>query len=118
MTETTPSDRLTEVAETSEQVVYYNGRRGTYHTWYDQDDYEPVTTAILMAVASLREVDPVELESLNDVIDPDALNELFVHWNREIPRSGGGSVSFSFAGYEVTIQSDGEIVLEEKVYQI
>ena len=112
MSETAPRDSLTSVDETSGRTVYYDEDRGTYHTWCDGNSYEPVSTALLLTVSSVFEVDPDDLETLSDYIEPDALNALFGHWRRNGARADGGSVSFPFAECTVTVHANGELVIK------
>lgn len=56
-------------------------------------------------VAAYSDTRPLELPALHDVIDPDALDALFRS------REGDGTVVFRYAGYEVTVGSDGEVDL-------
>ncbi|MCU4741951.1 hypothetical protein OB955_20615 [Halobacteria archaeon AArc-m2/3/4] len=112
MAGTAPSDRLTPVGNGSERTVYYDDTRGTYHTWYDDEDYEPVSTALLMAVSAVLGVEATDLEALHECVDPDALNDIFVHWRGDEPRVGDGSIAFRFAHCAVVVHADGEIVIE------
>ncbi|AHF98768.1 hypothetical protein HALLA_07750 [Halostagnicola larsenii XH-48] len=107
-----PSDRLRKVGEATGQVVYYDDGQGTYHTWCDNDESEPVSTALLVTVSSVFGVEPEDLDALGECIDPDALNAIFVHWRGDEPRIGDGSVSFSFSRCDVTVRSDGEIIID------
>lgn len=105
-------DRLTCVGDDG-QPVYYDERRGTYHTWYDDHDRDAASTALAMAVATIRETDPGALEPLAARVDPEALDAIVAGWQEEEDgRTSDGSVSFSFAQCRVTIYSDGEIVIE------
>ena len=114
MSGTTPTktDRLTPVDDSSGRTVYRDPDRGTYHVWYDAATYEPVSTAVLFAVSSVLDAEPDDLEPLADAVEPDALNELCVHWRRREPPAADGSVSFSFAQCRVTVWADGEIVID------
>lgn len=53
-----------------------------------------------------EEVRPPTYESLHDVVDPEALDALFAARSDGTPRPGG-TVSFPFAGYDITIEHDG-----------
>lgn len=68
-----------------------------------------VSQTVITTVAEAKGVDPLELEPLYSVIDPDALNKLFQ------PSLGAPNPSlnlqFSMAGCEVEIQGDGEVVV-------
>ncbi|WP_137283362.1 HalOD1 output domain-containing protein [Halorussus salinisoli] len=78
---------------------------------YDRD--EPLSTAVIHAVADAADVDPAELGTpLYDQIDPDALDNLFSDKHNGMPR-GSGHVVFSLLDYEVTVYSDGYVVVRE-----
>ena len=111
MTGTAPRDNLTSVDETSGRTVYYDEDRGTYHVWYDGNSCEPVSTAVLLTISSVLEVDPTDLETLSERIEPDALNALVSHWRRDKPQVGGGSISFPFSECTVTVHANGELVI-------
>ncbi|RQG88933.1 hypothetical protein EA462_11100 [Natrarchaeobius halalkaliphilus] len=107
----TPTGRLTPVENAAGRTVYYDEDQRTYHTWCDDDDYEPVSTALLAVVSSVIGTDPVELESLSDRVDPDALNAMVHHW-RTGGSDGGGSISFTFSDCGITVLASGEIVID------
>lgn len=76
-------------------------------------DGEQLSTAVVMALADVAGVDPAEIGvPLYDVIDPDALDNLFSDKHDGSPRMGG-KVIFTILDYEVTVQSYGEIVIRE-----
>ncbi|MDR9431077.1 MAG: HalOD1 output domain-containing protein [Natronomonas sp.] len=62
---------------------------------------------IVRTVATEADSDPVELPPLYDAIDPDALDAL-------VDRMSNGTVSFAYAGYEVTVRGDESIDLDER----
>lgn len=62
--------------------------------------------AVLETLAVRTDSDITELPSLYDVIDPEALDDLFA--DRE-----NGTVAFDYCGHEVTISQSGEIIVEE-----
>lgn len=73
---------------------------------------DPVSMAVVEAVAAREGVDPVELSPpLNDAIDPDALDSLFS--SRADESAGIESLQFEFCGYTVTLSGDGDVTLEE-----
>ncbi|THE64869.1 hypothetical protein D8Y22_10890 [Salinadaptatus halalkaliphilus] len=114
MSGTAPTDRLTPVDEPTGRTVYRDDREGTYHTWCDDTDYEPASTALLTVVSSILEIDPIDLEPLSERVDPDALNALVGHWTESPTTPHGGSISFPFADCDVTVRSDGEIVIDPR----
>lgn len=69
-----------------------------------------VSERVVAAVAAARDEDPLELPPLYDVIDPDALNNLFAH-GFSGRRNGSGRVSLMLADCEVVVHSDGEIAV-------
>lgn len=65
--------------------------------------------SIVEAVAEREGVPPMELEpALADSIDPDALEALLDRSRSPSPVE----IRFDYAGYGVTVDSDGEIVVE------
>lgn len=77
------------------------------------DREEPLSTAVIDAVADAAELDPAELGArLYDQVDPDALDNLFGDRHDGTPR-GSGHVSFSLLDYEITVYSDGHVVVRE-----
>lgn len=78
-----------------------------------QGHAEPPSVAAIRAVADAADVDPAELGTpLYDQIDPDALDALFDDRPNGTPR-GSGHVTFSLLGYDVTVYSDGHVVVNE-----
>ncbi|MFC6765805.1 HalOD1 output domain-containing protein [Natrinema soli] len=70
----------------------------------------PVSIRVVEAVAARDGVDPLELSPpLHDAVDPTALDALF-----EPTGSGNrtaGTVSFTYRGHRVHVESDGRITL-------
>lgn len=69
-----------------------------------------VSERVVTAVADARDVDSLELPPLFDVINPDALDQLFDHGLSD-GTNGPGRVVFMFAGCEVEVHSDGEVTV-------
>lgn len=69
-------------------------------------EHPPISERVVRQVAASTGRDPLDLPILHDVVDPDALDTL-------IEGASDGRVTFTYAGREVTIASDGEITLEE-----
>lgn len=92
--------------------VEYDTDSGTYRTFYDPDAESP-SIRIAEAVATIKEADPTALDQLDAAVDPDALDAVFGP-TRESP-GNHGSVSFVYEGLTVTVHSDGEIELRERV---
>ncbi|WP_411963939.1 HalOD1 output domain-containing protein [Haloferax sp. YSMS24] len=49
----------------------------------------PVSKAVVEAVAAAKDVDPLSIQPLYEVVDPDALDLLFASPSSETIRSGG-----------------------------
>ncbi|USZ73171.1 HalOD1 output domain-containing protein [Natronosalvus halobius] len=118
MSHRSPTDRLVRAGGTADRPIYYDDRRGTYHAWYDGGTYEPVTTAVLMAVSAALEADIETLEPLATAVDPEALDDLFIRSARSQPRSPGRTnalvVSFEYAECGIRIHESGEIVIDPR----
>ncbi|WP_312909252.1 HalOD1 output domain-containing protein [Natronosalvus caseinilyticus] len=124
MSHRSPTDRLVRAGGTADRPIYYDDRRGTYHTWYEGGTYEPVTTAVLMAVSEALETDLESLEPLAAAVDPEALDDLFTRGvrpqfqSRSQSRSRGGTnalvVSFEYAECRIRIHESGEIVIDPR----
>lgn len=80
---------------------------GTYSARYDWSDVTP-STAIIEAVSTVADADPVELDPLHRVVDPDAIDELLdPAGNAE----GGVEVTFRYESVHVSARRDGRITL-------
>lgn len=67
---------------------------------------EPTSHAVVAAVASETGTDPMALEPLYDVFDPDALDALFA---ADGAGSGTARVEFVYGGCEVCVRDDGSV---------
>lgn len=77
----------------------------------ERDDRRP-SHAVIETIAELDGVEitaitPPEYEPLYSVVDTDALDALFASTGRTGERVG--RVEFEYAGYEVTVYSDGRV---------
>ena len=81
-----------------------------YVVQYDRLNNEPLSVAVVDAVATFCNENVTELEPLHYTINADALERLFE------PRANGvrsgGSVVFEYNDCLVTISADGEIQIE------
>ncbi|WIV68664.1 HalOD1 output domain-containing protein [Natrialbaceae archaeon AArc-T1-2] len=82
----------------------------------EQSQHMTPSQAVVEAVADAESVPPESLcppeyDPLHSVIDPQALDALFEPRADGTPRSSG-RVSFTFCGYDVTVDSDGTVTLE------
>lgn len=104
------SDGLSEGPETKWRQVAQR--------WFDVGADEELTTAIVYAVAEAKGVAPLDLEAppLYESVDASALEATFFGQNvSEQDRQGVGTVEVRYAGYLVTIRSDGWIRVAEPV---
>lgn len=76
---------------------------GTFHSGTG-----PVSERIVKAVATVRDVDPIDLPPLYEVIDPDALDRLFPQG--ETPnRNSASRLIFTMADCTVVVDGTGYI---------
>lgn len=83
-----------------------NGRAQTETT--SNDVSTPLSQRVITEVAKELDADPLEIEPLYNVIDPDALNQLFESPARQGTRRSG-QVTFTLAGCEVSVHSEGSV---------
>lgn len=101
MTATEPSVSIDSKLEAKEVT-----RRG-----HLDGDNESVSETVVRAVGEALGKKVTEVEPLNGTVDPDALNALFdVRMNGET-RSGDGGAFFRLDGCDVTVYSDGRVVV-------
>jgi hypothetical protein len=84
-------------------------RTETHNVHYDPGTPVAPSETLVIAIADVDDVDPLELEPLYDTVDPDVVND-FVE-------SGGvpdvdGHVEFTFEGYDVTVHASGLFEIE------
>ena len=72
---------------------------------YDIAEGQPITGAVVDAVATADGTDPIELPPLYDSVDPDALDTLFERQREGIDLE----ITFSYAGYGIVVE-DGDRV--------
>lgn len=68
------------------------------------------STAVIQAVAVACNRDPLEMGAIYERVDPDALDAMFER-NRRLVDTGDLAVSFSYERHEVTVTSDGEVIV-------
>lgn len=70
--------------------------------------------AVLDAVATAEDVDPVDLPPLYDVVDPEKLDALFAPLAADPATARSrGEVRFRYAGHEVVVSASGTVDLRE-----
>lgn len=68
-----------------------------------------ISETVVLTVAEAVGVDPLELDPLYDIIDPDALNSLFRPSVGSPPTTM--TLQFSMAGCDVEVHGDGEVIV-------
>ncbi|WP_436912303.1 HalOD1 output domain-containing protein [Halosimplex marinum] len=87
------------------------GGAGTYYVKHDFGGSAELTTTLAHAISDATGVDVTDTGfTLNDHVDPEALDRLFK------PKDDGtarvdGHLSFAIWGYQVTVYSDGQIAI-------
>ena len=84
-----------------------SGEPGDETIVIDGTSSEPVTEAIVHAVASLTERDPLELRPLFDVLDPDAIEGIF---DRSVASDPPATATLTFTYEGCTVSTDGVTV--------
>lgn len=110
MTDSTEEPGVATDGET-DLLVTTDGR-GTYRGYHDPDR-RGLAETITLVLAEVEGTDPTAvIDEFGRYVEPDALDALFR--SRPDGRSRGpGHVELRIAGYDVTVYSDGDIVVEE-----
>lgn len=89
----------------------------SYHVQHDFDGPAELTTTLVHALSTVTGADVTDAGfTLNDFVDPDALDRLFGPKADGTPR-GDGHVGFQVWGHEVTVYSSGTIRISPPPYQ-
>ena len=88
----------------------HNTTTNTYDFIFDPET-ESVSVALLTSVAWLDGTDQTNLPMLADCIDPEALDDLFAHSTDGTGQRADCTLTFQYAGYEVCVESSGNISL-------
>lgn len=84
----------------------WNVHGNTRGTTDGATDWKEPATRVAEEVARANGVDPLELDPLYDVLDPNALNELVTRSSRDV------SIDFEYENRTVTVRSDGHVQVE------
>lgn len=90
--------------------VEYDPETDTYRTVHDFSDDTSLTTTLVLMLEEIMD-DDATLEVLYDVVDPDALDDIFRPRSAVTPYRRG-HVAFIVSDHQVTVFSDGVIVIE------
>lgn len=84
-------------------------RPTNHYSYHDPDGSATFSATVVHALADVMSADVTDVEfTLYDVIDPDALDRLFARSTDDAPPS---HLAFTVENYQVTVYSDGEIVI-------
>lgn len=74
-------------------------------------EHPSVSEEVVLSVAAAKGVDPLELDPLFDVIDPEALDALY---ERDADRTGSPRrVEFTYEGHRVAVGEDGSVTVSK-----
>lgn len=71
---------------------------------------EETSTAVVLAVAEITDVDVLELSPIYEVLDPDALDRFFVN-EQEGNRDGEAQIIFPFGNCWITVRPDDPVTV-------
>lgn len=97
------SDSLPNV----EDSVDYDPEAGVYRATFDSTSIEP-STAVVAAIADIRDVDPIELGPLSHTISPKSLNTLCSGRQKD----SDCTVDFEYLDCRIRISSYGLLEIE------
>lgn len=86
-----------------------NGADGTVRTTYDWSTMTP-STGVIETIAVAADREPMAIDPLYETLDPDALDRL-IRSSETQSNDEGTTVQFVFAGYDVTVQSNGTVAV-------
>ena len=81
-----------------------NDADGTVRTTHDWSEITP-STGVIETIAVAANCEPTAIEPLYETLDPDALDAVIQSG------AGGTTVQFVFAGYDVTVHSNGAVAV-------
>ena len=85
-------------------------RESRYEATFDPAAGDRASEAVVNAVGAVTGTDPLRLEPLYNVIDPDALDSLCTHARSP---AEAHQLRFSYEGFDVDVRTDGRVrVLE------
>ena len=82
-------------------------------TTFDWTGATSPSTALISAVATVNDVEPIALEPLFHAVDPDALDALFAPTGNVYDRLTG-RVEFDYAGHRIVIAASGRGYIYEE----
>lgn len=92
--------------------IRYEEAADTYRISYDWWRDQSLTTAVVLAVGAITNTPPTEMEPIHNVVDADALDDLYAPIDETRLRRDGSSTSFRFHDCGVTVFWNGEIEIQ------
>lgn len=89
----------------------YDPETHTYQFSHDWTSDERISTTIVYVVCALTNTPPTSINPLYETVNPDALDSLFSPLPTKTCRSSDATVSFTFNDCDVTVASDGDVVI-------
>jgi len=100
-----PDDSIGADLVTSIDSIEFCNEEGVFRASYD-GSRDRTSMAVLAVIAAADRSDPLDLPPLQSATDVDALDQLFRR------SDGGGSASFHYDEFDVTVFEDGSIEVE------
>jgi hypothetical protein len=91
--------------------VGYDEQMESYRIECSGDVGQSISTCVVLGVAELSGLDPIELRRLDSIVDAEAIDQLFGPSNQGDPSD---RVSFNYQDYRVTVYRDKEILLQAR----
>lgn len=89
--------------------IQYDESTRTYRLSCDGGRDHSISTEIVLAVSEITNTPPIEIEPMFEVIDPDALDDLYAPVDNAPLQRGGCSTFFRLHGCGVTVYPTGEV---------
>jgi len=106
-TESESRTRSVDCGTCSFESFEYHPDEGVHRAVFDGHEVAP-STAVVGALSTVADKDPLNIEPLHSTVDTDALNALFSGGKRS---EGDIHARFFVEGYSVTVSSCGSIVV-------
>lgn len=88
--------------------------RKVHHQFHDFTSDSSLSLTILEIIEQLSNADTTEMDgSLNEYVNPDALDSLFSPRFDGTPREDGGSISLELYDHDIVVHSDGHIIVSQ-----
>jgi hypothetical protein len=86
-----------------------NSKDEIYHVRHDWESDGSLSRTIVDAIAAMQETDSGDVEPLETVVDPDAMDRLFEPRREARRRDGEGHIRFDLDGYDVRVTWSGDV---------